>query len=149
MTRVDVENALLEMGMPVALSGFKYIVSAVLKLDAAEWKYCKVVSLYAQIGKEFNSTGSRVERAMRHAFSRVRLNGNIDFVKKYIGFDNSANFNSLCKFLLVLKRENDSLETLPPNSERVSITQHVPDSNEILLKSIYRELTEYFSEKGK
>lgn len=145
MTRVDVENALLEMGMPVALSGFNYIVSAVLKLDAAEWKYCKVVALYAQIGKEFNSTGSRVERAIRHAFETVRLKGNVDFVQKYIGFDNNTNFNSLCKFLLVLKRENDSLETLPPNNERASITPPVPDSIEILFKSIYMALAEYFA----
>lgn len=145
MTRADVENALLEMDMPVALSGFKYIVSAVLKLDTEEWKDCKVVALYVQIGKEFNSTGSRVERAIRHAFATVRLKGNIDFVEKYIGFDNSANFNSLCKFLLVLKRENDSLETLPSNNERASIASPVPDSIEILFKSVYMALAEYLA----
>lgn len=100
-------NALIEMGMPADISGFKYIVDAMTLYEDDDWRYGKILTLYYKIGKLNNTTASRVERAMRHAFSIVLTEGNLAIVKKYLTFDKTTNGNLLQVFYIRLQQESE------------------------------------------
>ena len=108
MNRKKIEVALLKVGVPASIKGFKYIVDAVMILDEPGWQDPKFTLLYAEIGKRNNSTGVRVERAIRHALETVRsYKGNPEAVYHYFGYENCANSDSLMMFYTVLKNETE------------------------------------------
>lgn len=106
MNRKQVEDTLIRMGMPAAVKGFKYIVDAIMCMDSGEWNG-SIVGLYESVAEEFNTTATSVERAIRHAFDRVRNNGDFEMVSKYIGFTNEANGNSLNMLYMRIKSEEE------------------------------------------
>ncbi|HBG12137.1 MAG TPA: hypothetical protein DDX68_10775, partial [Clostridium sp.] len=67
MIKDRAKDVLIKMGMPSSILGFKYIPD-VMELFEAGYENAKITALYVDIGKKHNSTGSRVERAIRHAF---------------------------------------------------------------------------------
>lgn len=81
---------LMEMGMPANLRGFFYLRTAVA-LILSDPTYMKSITgrLYNDIGKLEGTTGSRVERAIRHAIDITFEKGNSDVL--YIMFRNSVN----------------------------------------------------------
>lgn len=81
---------LMEMGMPANLRGFFYLRTAVA-LVLSDPTYMKSITgrLYNDIGKLEGTTGSRVERAIRHAIDITFEKGNSDVL--YIMFRNSVN----------------------------------------------------------
>lgn len=81
---------LMEMGMPANLRGFFYLRTAVA-LVLSDPTYMKSITgrLYNDIGKLEETTGSRVERAIRHAIDITFEKGNSDVL--YIMFRNSVN----------------------------------------------------------
>ena len=95
-------NALLEMGMPVNLLGFKYIVDAMVLLEDEDWNNCKITSLYFKIAKMNNTTYQRVERCIRHAFGNVFKKGDLVFVQKWLTFNNKTSGNLLYTFHMKL-----------------------------------------------
>jgi len=106
MKREVVEHILIAMGMPVKLKGFKYIVDAVMLLDMPEWKNPKWTALYYKIGVLNNDTESKVERAIRNAFTTTRNKvADYDLIEHYIGFTNCANSNSLIFLYKNIKEE--------------------------------------------
>lgn len=106
LKKSDVENVLIDMGVPANLSGFKYIIQAVLLLDTREYtinpQWC---NLYREVGKLCDSTGSRVERAIRHALVVTRSRGHSEKVAYYIGDNHNNNSSSLAMLYLRLKQE--------------------------------------------
>lgn len=110
MNRIDVENVLLKIGIPVGIKGFKYIVDAVLIMDETDiWSVTK--ELYPDVAKINKTTASSIERAIRHAFAIARSpKGNYDEVEKYIGFMNCENGNSLKMLHMRLKQEMEQKE---------------------------------------
>ncbi len=64
-------NALIEMGMPANIKGFQYIADAMELFEDETWRNGKQATLYSWIAKLHNTTASKVERAMRHAFGIV------------------------------------------------------------------------------
>ena len=64
------KKLLLEMGVSPDLSGYHYLAEAIttvrelVLINDVNYKF---MVLYMQIAKKFNTTSSRVERAMRHA----------------------------------------------------------------------------------
>ena len=94
--RTKVTNALIEMGMPAKLSGFRYIVEAVCMFDEEErWMDSGITSIYHYIAKKHGTTASAVERTMRYAFSGILEKGNHEAVKKYLAFGRTGNSNLL------------------------------------------------------
>lgn len=83
-------GSLMEMGMPANLRGFFYLRTAVA-LVLSDPTYMKSITrrLYNDIGKLEGTTGSRVERAIRHAIDITFEKGNSDVL--YIMFRNSVN----------------------------------------------------------
>lgn len=98
-------NALLEMGMPADIKGFQYIVDAMLMFEDKEIRTGKITALYYEIGKKNNTTASRVERAIRHAFGIVLSFGKHKSVEKYLAFHNTTNGNLLHVLYLRLTQE--------------------------------------------
>lgn len=106
MNREKIEDALLAMGVPAGIKGFTYIADAIEIFDERGTNIQITKELYPSIAKKNNTMPSRVERAIRHAFERVRsYRGNPEVVEKYIGFTNCNNSSSLKQLHMMLKRE--------------------------------------------
>lgn len=111
MIKDRAKDVLIKMGMPSSILGFKYIPD-VMELFEAGYENAKITALYVDIGKKNNSTGSRVERAIRHAFEGVVTNGPRDIVEKYLSFDNTTNSNMLKLLYYRLKQEEKEISNL-------------------------------------
>lgn len=85
------------MGIPANIKGFKYIVDImVLFENNTEVYYGKITSLYVKVAEDNNSTASRVERAIRHAFGIAISKANTNAVHKYFtSVSNTTNGNLL------------------------------------------------------
>lgn len=98
-------NALIEMGMAADIRGFHYIVDAMQLFDDKEHRDGKITVLYNTIAKMNNTSGSKVERAIRHAFGTVVTKGNLKNVEKYLTLQNTTNGNLLHVLYLRLTQE--------------------------------------------
>lgn len=98
-------NALIEMGMPADIKGFHYIVDAMVLFENEDWRKYKTVALYHEIAKLNNTTASRVERCIRHAFQFVTTRGDLEIVNKYLTLQRTTNGNLLHTFYLKLAQE--------------------------------------------
>ena len=98
-------NALIEMGMPADLKGFEYIVDMMVLYQDDKERYDGIVNNYCTVAEKRNSTASKVERAIRHAFSVVLSRGNAVAVEKYLTFDNTTNGSLLHLLYLRLEQE--------------------------------------------
>lgn len=106
MNRAKIEDSLLAMGVPAGIKGFNYIADAIQIFDEIGTNISITKELYPDIAKKNNTTPSRVERAIRHAFEIARSHkGNPKVVGKYIGFTNCENSSSLKQLHMMLKRE--------------------------------------------
>lgn len=105
MNRAKIEDVLLAMGVSAGIKGFNYIADAIEIFEERGTDISITKELYPAIAEKNNTTPSRVERAIWHAFERVRTRGNVETVNKYIGTVNCNNSSSLKQFLVMLKRE--------------------------------------------
>lgn len=105
MDRADVENALLKIGVPSGIKGFKYITDAVMFMECNDIQ-SMTKELYPMVAEKNKTTVSRVERAIRHAFEAARsTRGNHEETEKYIGFANCENKNSLKMLHMRIRQE--------------------------------------------
>ena len=89
-------NILLEMGMPANIKGFSYITDAMILFnDDMKFYHGKTMDLYNKIAEKNDTTSSRVERAIRHAFTTVLTKGDSQVVYKYLPQNNTTNSNLL------------------------------------------------------
>lgn len=91
---VDVEELIIEhlnkAGVPPHLIGFDYIVSAIeLCLKDPEYLRNITKGLYADISTKYNTTPSRVERAIRHGVEVAFDRGDWEYLMS--AFGNTAN----------------------------------------------------------
>lgn len=80
-----------ELGVSANVSGFYYIRCAV-ELIINDAGLIKSISkgLYPLVAKQFDTTASRVERAIRHAVESGWSRANIDFTKELFGYSVDA-----------------------------------------------------------
>lgn len=116
MIKDRAKEILIKMGMPVSVLGFKYIPD-VMEYFEAGYENAKITALYVDIAKKHNSSGSRVERAIRHAFEGVVENGPRDLVKKYLSYENATNSNLLKLLYYRLKQEEGDASNVEPTEE--------------------------------
>ena len=89
-----VKRLLKEIGVPVNLKGYRYICSAIVYLS--QDKGMKIsLGLYPKVAKEFGTTGSRVERAIRHAVERTFEKGNYATMSEVFGTKTCAHSGKL------------------------------------------------------
>lgn len=100
-------NALVEMGMPADVRGFRYIVDAMCLFEEEEWRNGKTTMLYWKIGAMNGAKASNVERAIRHAFKTVFDKGNLEVVENYLSFNNKTNGNLLHLLYLRLEQKKE------------------------------------------
>ncbi len=72
-----IQELILTIGVPPNLYGYGYIVYAVeLLLMEPEYQHYITKGLYVEVAKKFETTPSRVERAIRHAINVTWTYGN-------------------------------------------------------------------------
>lgn len=98
-------NALIEMGMPADIKGFHYIADAMLLFEDISFRNGKITTLYYKIGQMSDVSPTRVERAIRHAFSIVLKDGAPGYVDKYLTRKHTTNGNLLHVLYLRLTQE--------------------------------------------
>ncbi len=82
-----VTDYLLRMKMPRAIKGYRYIRAAIIMvLEDIEMLEMMTKGLYPELAKKFNTTSTRVERAIRHAIAATWEKGNLDEIEKIFGY---------------------------------------------------------------
>lgn len=87
----DIELMVTEMihqiGVPAHIKGYHYLREAIL-LSVADPDIMNAVTkiLYPTVAKKFNTTPSRVERAIRHAIEVAWDRGDVDTLNAYFGY---------------------------------------------------------------
>jgi len=84
---VEVTNIMHEIGVPAHIKGYQYLRDAIMMVV----KDLDVINsitkqLYPTIAREYNTTPSRVERAIRHAIEVAWSRGQIDAIDALFGY---------------------------------------------------------------
>lgn len=129
MNRENIEDALLKMGVPAGILGFTYIADAIEIFNERGTNISITKELYPAIAKKNGTTPPRAERAIRHAFERVRsYRGNPEVINHYIGMDNCENSSSLKTLYIRINQERretekkNCAEEASKNENGISIT---------------------------
>ncbi|MEG6615918.1 sporulation transcription factor Spo0A [Peptococcaceae bacterium 1198_IL3148] len=84
---VAVTNIIHEMGVPAHIKGYHYLRDAILMvIDDVGLLGAVTKELYPMIAQKYNTTPSRVERAIRHAIELAWDRGNIEMMTKFFGY---------------------------------------------------------------
>ncbi|NLW16249.1 MAG: sporulation transcription factor Spo0A, partial [Firmicutes bacterium] len=82
-----ISNFLHELGIPANIRGYAYLRHGIsLVTEESELINSITKILYPKIAAEFNTTPSRVERAIRHAIEVAWGRGSIDAINRTFGF---------------------------------------------------------------
>ena len=84
---VEVTNIMHEIGVPALIKGYQYLRDAIMMVV----KDLDVINsitklLYPSIAKEYNTTPSRVERAIRHAIEVAWSRGQVEAIDALFGY---------------------------------------------------------------
>ena len=76
-----------EIGVPAHIKGYQYLRQAII-LTVRDMDLINAVTkvLYPAVAKHFNTTPSRVERAIRHAIEVAWDRGDLETLQKYFGY---------------------------------------------------------------
>ena len=84
---MSISNTLHELGVPSHIKGYQYIREGItLVFKNPEYIGGITKELYPTIAKTYNSTASRVERAIRHAIEVAWDRGDVDTLNSYFGY---------------------------------------------------------------
>jgi len=84
---LNVTEIIHQLGVPAHIKGYHYLRSAILSsLDDKELLESVTKMLYPTVAKKFNTTSSRVERAIRHAIEIAWNRGNLDTLNSFFGY---------------------------------------------------------------
>lgn len=84
---VRVTEMLHEIGVPAHIKGYQYLRTAILKsVDDMDILNSITKQLYPTIAKEYGTTSSRVERAIRHAIEVAWSRGKTDTINELFGY---------------------------------------------------------------
>lgn len=83
----DITNIIHEIGVPAHIKGYMYLREAITMVyNDIELLGAITKVLYPDVAKTFNTTASRVERAIRHAIEVAWSRGNIDSISSLFGY---------------------------------------------------------------
>lgn len=147
MNRAKIEDTLLEMGVPAGIKGFSYIADAIEIFDERGTNIGITRELYPAIAERNNTTPSRVERSIRHAFEVVRSRrGNPEVINHYIGMDNCENSSSLKTLYLRIKQERRETEKEENVKETAKQENETPITALEIREIIRQELRMFLNE---
>ncbi len=110
MLRHTTEDLLTQVGVPLHIKGYGYLVSGIVRLinDPDEYGHNQITKqLYPSIAEEFHATTRQVERCIRHAVEYAFDNADMDVLGKLFGNSISANKGKATngQFMMTLARE--------------------------------------------
>ena len=83
----SITNIIHEIGVPAHIKGYMYLREAITMVyNDIELLGSITKVLYPDIAKKYNTTSSRVERAIRHAIEVAWSRGNIDSISALFGY---------------------------------------------------------------
>lgn len=84
---VIVTETIHNMGVPAHIKGYNYLrESIIMSIENKEMINSITKTLYPTVAEKFNTTPSRVERAIRHAIEVAWERGDIDILNSYFGY---------------------------------------------------------------
>lgn len=87
----SITNIIHEVGVPAHIKGYMYLREAIAMIfNNVELLGSITKVLYPDIAKKYNTTPSRVERAIRHAIEVAWSRGNIDSISELFGYTVSS-----------------------------------------------------------
>ena len=82
-----VSDIMHQIGVPAHIKGYQYLRDAILlSIHDTEMMNSVTKVLYPTVAKHFNTTSSRVERAIRHAIVVAWDRGDVDVLSAYFGY---------------------------------------------------------------
>ena len=82
-----VTNIIHEIGVPAHIKGYQYLREAIIiAVDDMDVINAITKVLYPQVAKTFQTTPSRVERAIRHAIEVAWDRGDLDTLQRFFGY---------------------------------------------------------------
>lgn len=111
----DITNIIHEIGVPAHIKGYMYLREAIsMVYNDIELLGSITKVLYPEIAKHFNTTASRVERAIRHAIEVAWSRGNIEAISSLFGYTVS-----------VTKAKPTNSEFIAMVADRLRLEHHV------------------------
>ena len=84
---IKITQILHQIGVPAHIKGYHYLRSSIMmSIDNPEIINSVTKQLYPNVAKNFETTPSRVERAIRHAIEVAWDRGDIDVLNSYFGY---------------------------------------------------------------
>ncbi len=84
---IKITQILHQIGVPAHIKGYHYLRSSIMmSIDNPEIINSVTKQLYPNVAKNFDTTPSRVERAIRHAIEVAWDRGDIDVLNSYFGY---------------------------------------------------------------
>ena len=82
-----VTNIIHEIGVPAHIKGYQYLREAII-IATQDMDVINAITkvLYPQVAKTFQTTPSRVERAIRHAIEVAWDRGDLDTLQRFFGY---------------------------------------------------------------
>ena len=76
-----------EVGVPAHIKGYQYVREAII-LAVQDMDVINAVTkvLYPEVARRYNTTPSRVERAVRHAIETAWDRGDLETLQRYFGY---------------------------------------------------------------
>lgn len=86
-TEVQLKKVMLQIGIPAHIKGYRYVQKAILLVidDPKKIEYV-TKDLYPTVAKYFDTTSSKVERAIRHAIETAWDRGNPEKLNEIFGY---------------------------------------------------------------
>ena len=82
-----VTDIIHEIGVPAHIKGYQYLREAIiLTINDLDMINAVTKVLYPEVAKRFNTTPSRVERAIRHAIEVAWDRGDVEVLQKFFGY---------------------------------------------------------------
>lgn len=111
----EIVMALRELGIPADLLGYEYLKQAIcLCMDDRSYIKTLTKRLYPAIAEKFETTPTRVERAIRHAIEVCWNRGNVTTLNRYFGYtidakkDKSTNGEFIATVVEQLRLEQEA-----------------------------------------
>jgi len=84
---IEVTRMIHQMGVPAHVKGYQYLRDAIVSV-VQEVSLLGAVTkeLYPMIAQKYQTTPSRVERAIRHAIELAWDRGNVEFMNRFFGY---------------------------------------------------------------
>jgi two-component system response regulator (stage 0 sporulation protein A) len=83
----QISNIMHEIGVPAHIKGYMFLREAInMVMNDIELLSAVTKELYPAVGEKFNTTSSRVERAMRHAIEVAWTRGRVETINMIFGY---------------------------------------------------------------